>query len=201
VAYLNLQTQGRIWSLLYLVLISLLRENKITYKDSVNQQLRRLGLRFRFFGRSEIKELVSILHPNETIVQVVYGFYPGGSGLLVLTEERLLLIDKRSFFIYTENISFGHVQNLIFERRYLQGTLRLYTASKELIFKSISDARLRDIEVYINEKVSTLDRPMIASLRQFNEVDSHGYSNKHRVWQTRHVAFLPRPRPSKFQGK
>lgn len=165
---------------------------------TIDGQMRSIGHRFRIFGRAEIKELRKILHPDETIIQYAYGYYHGGSGLLVATDRRLLLIDKRPFYLNLENMPFEYIKSIDFGARMMQGTIYLQTGLKKIIFRSVSDANLKKICNFVQESLDKLDKPYTSST--INTHASHRpYLNP--AWRPHHATFLPKPRHSKYYGR
>jgi len=164
-------------------------------KKTLTNQLRQIGYKFRAFGRTEIKELRRILEPGELIIQCVYGYYQGGSGLLVATDRRVLLIDKRPFYLYVENHTYETVTQIDFASRMMQGVLYFQAGFKRLIFKSISDARLAKLCSYVQEKIETVEKP-VAIHRLISNASTKPYLNP--AWRPHHITSMRRPRPSKF---
>jgi len=164
---------------------------------SVLAQLNSIGHRLRLFGRAEIKELQNILQPDEQIIQCAYGYYQGGSGLLVATDKRLLLVDKRPFYLNLESLPFDQIRDIDFGARLLQGSLFLQVGLKKLVFRSVSDARLRHICTYAREKLDTIEKPLFATIQSTSQASNKPYLNP--SWRPHHITLLPKPRPTKFQ--
>ena len=61
----------------------------------IKTQLKKISFDKSKFNKPEIAELVNIIHDNESIYECVNGFYEGGFGLLVATDTRVLLVDKK----------------------------------------------------------------------------------------------------------
>lgn len=166
---------------------------------SVRMQLHRIGHRMRLFGRAEINELKNILQPDESIVQCAYGYYQGGSGLLVATDKRLLLVDKRPFYLNLESLPFDQIREIDFGPRFLQGSLFLQVGIKKLIFRSVSDARLRHICTYTKERLELIEKPLFAAIQSSTPTSSRKpYLNP--SWRPHHITLLPKPRPTKFHS-
>lgn len=165
---------------------------------TVESQMRNIGHRFRIFGRAEIKELQKILHPDETIIQYAYGYYHGGSGLLVATDQRLLLIDKRPFYLNLENMPFEYIKSINFSAKMLQGSIYLETNMKKIIFRSISDANLKKICTYAKSKLDSVDKSKII-VKINKSVGHRPYLNP--SWMPHHVTYLPKLRHSKYYGR
>ena len=164
-------------------------------QKSFDAQLKQLSLRFRLFGRAEIRELRKILQTHEKIKHCIYGFYQGGSGLLVATDHRILLIDKRPFYVNVEDVHYATVRDIDFTPRALQGALHIISDSKKLVFRSVSDARLRRLRDYVQKQV-------IENYYTVPEPKTRVRNNQFKpyldpAWRPHHTSMLRRPRPSK----
>jgi hypothetical protein len=166
-------------------------------KKSLINQLKGIGYKFRFIGRTEIEELRQLLDPGEQVIQCVYGYYQGGSGLLVATDKRLLLIDKRPFYLYVENHGYESVTHIDFMARMMQGVLYFQAGLKKFVFKSVSDARLARLCHYVQEKIISAEKQLVTSPIATVSARYKPYLNP--AWTPHHLTFLPRPRPTKFR--
>jgi len=113
--------------------------------NQVEQQLKRIGCNFRFWGRGEIRELAKVLMPDEVIAHIANGWYEGGFGLLAATDQRLLLIDRKPMFIAVEDLRFDMVAELDFTSQLLSSTLKIVTPNRVLRFSTWSPQHLREI--------------------------------------------------------
>lgn len=121
--------------------------------DQVEQQLKRIGCNFRFWGRPEVRELRNILVEGEVIAQCANGFYEGGFALLCVTDRRLLLIDKKPMFLTLEDIRFDMIAEIDYNARLLDGTVHIITPSHKLVFTSWNQDRLRRLLNHVQERV------------------------------------------------
>lgn len=121
--------------------------------NAVEAQLERIGCNFRFWGRPEIRELPKVLMNDEEIAGAVNGRYKGGGALLVVTNYRLLLIDRKPLFLTTEDVRFDMIAELDFNARLLNSTIYVVTPTRELRFTSWSHHRLRVILNYTQQRV------------------------------------------------
>jgi len=151
-------------------------------------QLSRLGLKFRLFGRKELKELASIIKQGEKIRHCTHGHYPGGSALLVATDARLLLVDKKSFFLNLKDIRYEMIEKVKYTKRFLSATASLSTGTKKLEFSSFFDARLhklchfvqdqttkaRQLKLIIEDHSSTANERNLHSLLPRKRAGKHG---------------------------
>lgn len=131
----------------------------------VEDQLRAVGCNYRFFGRPEIRELRNILVPEEVIAQAVNGRYEGGYAMLVVTNHRLLLIDKKPMFLTLEDIRFDMISEIDFSAQLLSGTIRIQTPNRKLVFTGWNQGRLRNVLNYTQQRITDLRQHYIQ--RQF----------------------------------
>lgn len=119
----------------------------------VETQLKDIGCNFRFFGRPEVRELAKILQPSEIIAHAVNGYYEGGFALLVVTDQRLLLIDRKPMFLTIEDIRFDMIAEIDFNHRLLNATARIFSMNKSLVFTTWNHARLRLLVDHLQHQV------------------------------------------------
>jgi hypothetical protein len=120
----------------------------------------RLGeLRFRGsrWFNAEIQELQHILMDNEKIIALACGRYFGSFALLVATDHRLLVIDKRVFFMNMESTSYDMVSEIDFNSQVYNATLTVFTINKAHKFTSMKyKHQLRDIANYTQKRIAEL---------------------------------------------
>jgi hypothetical protein len=124
--------------------------------QTIDAQLAKVGMKNRFFGRPEVRELCHILAPGEVIQHAVIGQYEGGFGLIVATNRRVLLIDKKPWFLTMEDIRYDMVSEVDFYGRLLDATVTIITLNKSLTFTSWKKDRLRSLVYYIQHRVMQL---------------------------------------------
>lgn len=124
--------------------------------NHVEDQLKRVGCNFKFWGRPEIRELANILVPGEIIAQAVNGRYEGGFALLCATNYRLLLIDKKPMFLTLEDIRFDMIAEIDYSAQLLDGTVRIQTPNRKLVFTSWNHGRLRIILNYTQQRITEI---------------------------------------------
>jgi Bacterial PH domain len=133
--------------------------------DQVEDQLKKVGCNFRFWNRPEIRELCNILVPGEVIAQTTNGRYENGFALLVATNLRLLLIDKKPMFLTLEDIRFDMISEMDYSGQVFEGTVRIMTPNRKLVFTSWNQGRLRTILNYAQQRVTEIRQHYIE--RQF----------------------------------
>lgn len=119
----------------------------------VQKQLDDAGCNFSFFGKPEVKELPTILQPGEVIAQCVNGFYENGFAMLCVTNERLLMIDRKTFFMTVEDIHFDMVAEIDHSRRLFTSMAKIFTPNKSLSFSTFDQTRLQKCIDYLQQRV------------------------------------------------
>ena len=117
----------------------------------------RLGeLKFRFspWFRPEIQELQHILMDHEKIVALACGRYFGSFALLVATDQRLLLIDKRVFFMTIEDTRYDMISEIDYNSQVYSATVTVHTLNKTHRFTTMKYKRqLRELTTYVQRRV------------------------------------------------
>jgi hypothetical protein len=97
------------------------------------------------------------LEDHEKIVALVPGRYFGGSALLVATDHRVLLIDKRTFYLTLEDIRYDMISEIDFSARMLDATLHIFTVNKQHRFTTSRYRRhLRTLTVFVQQQIMLL---------------------------------------------
>jgi len=150
--------------------------------EEVKKQLEAIGVEFHLWGKAELRELERILVPDESIIHCVKGRYDGGFAVLVTTDRRLLLIDKKPFFLTLEDFRYDMISDIEYDHRLLDATVRVRTASKESRFTSTRISKLRALTAY------TQDRMMAV---KHNPIILHAVSDAEGVTEFEYQATNP----------
>jgi len=137
----------------------------------IEEQLKRVGCNFRFWGRPEIRELANILLPDEIIAGCTNGRYEGGFALLCITNLRMLLVDRKPMFLTLEDIRFDMIAEMDYSSRLLDSTIRVITPNRTLVFTAWSGHRLRNILNYAQQRVMEVRQPHL--IQQFMAAPKH----------------------------
>lgn len=125
----------------------------MVHPDEVGNQLKRIGAKSLFWCRAEIRELPKILFEAEQVQQIVTGRYEAGFALFCATDHRILLIDKKPFYLTLEDIRYDMVSDVQFNHRLIDATIRLGTMHKTITFTSFNHGKLREFTGFIQEQV------------------------------------------------
>lgn len=149
----------------------------MVHLNAIEEQLKAIGCNFKFFGRPEIRELTKILLPGETIAQCTNGYYEGGIALLVVTDHRLLLVDRKPMYLTIEDLRFDMISEIDFNHRLLNATARIFSTNKSLVFTSWNHQRLRKLIEYLQHRVVMIRTQHQHTMmqQQFTQLPSYGY--------------------------
>lgn len=119
----------------------------------IEAQLTKLGVRKTWFCRPELRELQHILMDNERIVHCVVGRYSGGFAVLIATEMRLLLIDKKPLYLTVEDIRYDMISEVDVSSRLFDATVTVFTVNRQLAFSSTRQGHLRELVKFVQQRV------------------------------------------------
>ena len=150
----------------------------MVHPSIIEARLSRLGVRPSRWFRPEIRELENTLVDNEQIIAVVPGRYFGGYALLVATDLRLLLIDKRAFFMSLEDIRYDMISEVDFNSRILEATVQIFSVNKQHRFTSMKHRHhLKKLTTYIQQRVMEIRQHQVMS--QMPNVPSQNPAPRH----------------------
>jgi len=143
----------------------------------IDEQLKKIGFNPHGWGRTEVKELQNIILPDEEIYECVNGIYDGGFALLVGTDVRVLLIDKKPLnYLTVEDMRFDMINELDYNHRLLGAYISISAGNKNLKFTSINQPRLRKLIGHVQrsmaevkKKQSSHQEGQIQHLEQINQ--------------------------------
>lgn len=122
----------------------------------VQDQIQKLGFVAPFWGKAEINELPHILIPGEEIKHLINGRYSGGFATICATNHRLLLIDKKLFFLNVEDIRYDMIAEVDYGHQGIGATIHILSFSKDLKFQSFKKTQLRDVAGFVQGRVMDL---------------------------------------------
>lgn len=116
-------------------------------EDEVKRQLENINVKTTGWGRREFDELPRILLPGEEIYECVNGIYEGGFALLIATDVRVLLIDKKPLnYLTVEDLRFDMINEMDYSHRLIGAFVNIISSgNKNLTFRSYNQQRLRKL--------------------------------------------------------
>jgi hypothetical protein len=158
----------------------------MVHPSVIEARLGELGFKVSRWFRAEIHELQHVLMDDEKIISLACGRYFGSFALLVATDQRLLLIDKRVFFMTIEDTRYDMISEIDYNSQAYNATVTIYTMNKTHKFTSIKFKRqLRELTSYVQRRVW-----------EFRQQQPSDIPNVSTQAQTR---FIPNPTPAQIQ--
>ncbi len=128
-------------------------------RENILSQLKKIRFDGNHINKAEIRELENILLPDETIYECVNGYYEGGVALLVATDIRVLLIDKKPMgFLNVDDMRFDMISDIDYNHRIFGAQISINSGMRNLIFKSYNQPRLRKAIGHIQQRMSEIKR-------------------------------------------
>lgn len=131
----------------------------------IESQLHAIKVHIRFLGRPEADELCKIILPEEKIIQCLIGFYQDTVALLCVTDKRVLVIDKRPFFLNIEDVRYEMISEVDYGGRLIDSSLTMHTLGKMFTFKSWRQSQLRSAYSVIQEMVLEVRKSPIQKMQ------------------------------------
>jgi hypothetical protein len=120
----------------------------------IEARLAKLGFKTSLWFKPEIKELQNILMDNEQLICAVAGRYFGGFALLVATDRRILLIDKKLPYVSVEDIRYDMISEIDYSSQLFDATITIFTVNKQHRFNSWKHKHhLRKLTQYSQQRV------------------------------------------------
>ena len=132
-------------------------EAKNTRLMDIKTHIQSLGLDniSTFFGRKEINELPEILNMDESIDNIIQGFYNNGSGILVSTNRRLIFIDKGLIYgLKVEDFPLDKITSIQYETGMLLGKVKIHTSGNTANIENVDKNSARKFAEFIRNKLS-----------------------------------------------
>jgi hypothetical protein len=126
----------------------------MVHPSVIEARIDKLGFKHSRWFKAEINELQHVLMDNEKIIVLACGRYFGSFALLVATDQRLLLIDKRMFFMTIEDTRYDMISEINYNTQLYSANVTVYTINKTHKFTSIKHRQqLRDLTNYVQKRV------------------------------------------------
>lgn len=135
----------------------------------IAKQLKDINFGSSPWNKAEVNELHRIIHEGEVISECVNGMYEGGVALLIATELRVLLVDKKPLrYLNVEDFRFDMINEIDFSHRLTSASITISTGGKTLKFKSYNQPRLRHLINLVQQHMSNgkMDQAQTAETQQ-----------------------------------
>ncbi len=126
----------------------------MVHPSVIESSIAKLGFRPGRWFKPEIRELEHVLMDDEEIISLACGRYYGSFALLVATDKRLLLVDKRVFFTSIQDTRYDMISEIDYNSQALGSTVTIHTMNKIHKFNSLKHKRqLRELTTYVQRRV------------------------------------------------
>lgn len=113
-------------------------------QQAINAQLQTLDGIDKWIGKREIRELPSILWENETLKQIVVGWYKSGYGILVATDRRLIFIDKGMLGgLRVEDFAYDKISSIEYNTSWVSGQIIIYASGNKAVIEQVAKDQCR----------------------------------------------------------
>lgn len=127
--------------------------------DQIQSQIAALPHAKQVDAKKEIKELPSILHPDEKIENAVRCFYNSGKALAVATNKRLVLVDKGLFSMKVEDFPYDKISSVEFEGGLLTRKVKVFVTGNKAEFDFAEKSIATMFSEFLRMKISAPKAP------------------------------------------
>ena len=134
-----------------------------TKEKAIEGALRKIDGINKLLGRREIKELPAILWENELPEMITTGFYSGGNGLLVATNQRLIFVNKGLMSFKMEDFDYDKITTIEVKTGMLLGGLTIYASGNKEEIKNVPKELTRPFADFLRAKLSAAKTEQVDS--------------------------------------
>lgn len=124
--------------------------------QTIKAQLREINEDQPFWVKAEIRELPNVIVENEKIKHMVAGRYEGGFALFIATDQRALVIDKKPMFLSVEDIRYEMISEINYSHKLFDSVIHINSFNKVIWFNSFRKKQLRQLSLYIQQRLSEM---------------------------------------------
>ncbi|MET0979879.1 MAG: PH domain-containing protein [Candidatus Saccharimonadales bacterium] len=118
--------------------------------ERIERELREAGMSWFGLWLTESQYLSRLIHENESIKGVTYGWQSGGIVMLIATDQRIIFLDKNTFFHRDDEVNYGDVRGIRYYPAGLASTIVLHTQARDFIVRTYNKASLKKFIDYID---------------------------------------------------
>ena len=110
----------------------------------------------RLGGRKELKKLPDHLWPEETVERMATGTYGGGTGLLVMTDKRLIFLKEGMMSSKLEDFPFDKITSIQWSTGMMTGKLIIFLSGNKGEITNVQKADGKAIADAVRSRISNL---------------------------------------------
>lgn len=138
---------------------------EVTGNDSVTAQLEALAGEFQqWFTKKEIEHLPEVLHEGEQMKGLTSGRYRGNTWLIVVTDQRVLFLDKGMVFgLQQFDLPLHQISSISHQSGLVFGELHIATSSEHCLVERIPKGEIARVSAIISALVRKAHAPSPAA--------------------------------------
>lgn len=121
-------------------------------RTRVWQELRALGMSRAALYTMESRHLPRLIHDDEHIGGVAYGWINGSFAMLVATNLRVIFLDKKPLFVSTDEISYNVVAGVEYGSVGFGATVTLHTRVRDFVLHTLNERSSRGFVRYLETR-------------------------------------------------
>jgi hypothetical protein len=125
----------------------------------IEKRLKELGADAYDMKLPETRTLPLVLQPAEQIIGVVYGRYQlendmsVGRGVLLATDKRIMLLDKKPMFVRNDDIAYETVNGITYTRVNFGSTITLHAREGDITIRTFNQKCARSFVRAIEQDI------------------------------------------------
>lgn len=128
------------------------RKLEPSHRQRIIQELKNLGVSKLALATTESHYLPSIIHENEHIGGVAYGYHPDGFAMLIATDLRVIFLDKKPLFSKEEELTYDVISGVSYGHVAFSSTITLHTRVRDYPIQTFNDTSARIFVEYIESR-------------------------------------------------
>jgi hypothetical protein len=133
-------------------------------RETVHQQLKRLGSADTWGTKKEIKYLPEALDEDELILGICSGFYDGNTWLVTVTDQRILFLDKGMFFgLKQVEVRFPQITSVGHKMGLILAAIEVRTANGTMVIDNIQKSDAIKISGIVREQIAKREKSVTVS--------------------------------------
>lgn len=123
----------------------------------IREELKKVGVSSYGLVKAESRYLPHIIHQNEKIGGVVYGWYENGMAMIVATDKRVIFLDKKPLFTTKDELTYDVVSGVRIDVGALYTSATLHTRVRDYSLRYVNPGCARIFVKYIeNQRLEVL---------------------------------------------
>jgi Bacterial PH domain len=124
----------------------------LSHEQRIKNELKAVGVSRYGIWMSESRYLPHVIHPDEHIGGVVYGYHADGLVMLVATDRRVIFLDKKPLFINEDEFSYMSISGVSHSHLGIGSTVKLHTRIRDYSIRTFNEQCADTFVTYIESQ-------------------------------------------------